>query len=89
MNNTCTFTDLSGTEWVLTALRLNGSSVVLESGCAERICVMARHVSLVVSDDVNSPFALVLDHDTTIAVDTPTKNNLRLFLEGANHGAIQ
>lgn len=75
------FKDAQGMPWTLTALAMAGTQYALES-TDSAICVVAKSAVLT-SDETNTqhPFALELDDNTSVVIDTPTMEKLDEFLQ--------
>ncbi|HTF98651.1 MAG TPA: hypothetical protein VL995_21090 [Cellvibrio sp.] len=81
INQPHSFNDVKGTPWTLTALALAGTQFALESVDAS-ICVVAQKAVLTL-DETNpkTPFALELDDNCHLAIDTPNMEKLDEFLQ--------
>lgn len=75
------FKDAKGMPWTLTALAMSGTQFALESTDSS-ICVVASK-AIVVLNDTNDehPFALELDDNASVVIDTPTMEKLDEFLQ--------
>ena len=82
INQPHAFKDAAGMPWTLTALALAGTQYVLESAGNSGVCVIAQHATIAL-DETNpcNPFVLELDHNTSVAIDEATMEQLDEFLQ--------
>ena len=76
------FVDASGQGWALTAIDAGGVHYTLESSNSFSFLMIAQRAQLQLDEsNTQTPFALELDNNCHIAVDTPTMELLDEFLQ--------